>query len=145
MYLENRLALGTLEIGGRSVSLAKSRVELYVLLRRATTTSRRGAGRHRTTQLAGGPKRFVLTSSGHIAGIVNPPGPKRRHWGQRRAAGRPPYEWLGGATRGAGLVVGGLGALGGDARRKAARQAAFTGERPDTQCSGTAPGTYVRG
>ena len=31
MYLENRLAEGTLEIGGRKVSLAKSPVELYVL------------------------------------------------------------------------------------------------------------------
>ena len=29
-----------------------------------------------TTQLVSGPARFVLSSGGHIAGIVNPPGPK---------------------------------------------------------------------
>lgn len=51
---------------------------------------------YRTTQLAGGPVRFVLTSSGHIAGIVNPPGPKRKHWlNESLPAG--PDEWLEGA------------------------------------------------
>ncbi len=51
----------------------------------------------RTTQIAGGPKRFVLTSSGHIAGIVNPPGPKRKHW-VNEALPADPDEWLGAAT-----------------------------------------------
>jgi poly[(R)-3-hydroxyalkanoate] polymerase subunit PhaC len=32
---------------------------------------------YRTTQLLGGTKRFVLSTSGHIAAIVNPPGNKR--------------------------------------------------------------------
>ena len=35
---------------------------------------------YRTTQLFKGPMRFVLTSAGHIAGIVNPPAPKARLW-----------------------------------------------------------------
>ena len=35
---------------------------------------------YRTTQLFKGPIRFVLTSAGHIAGIVNPPSPKVRLW-----------------------------------------------------------------
>ena len=69
MYLENRLATGTLEIGGKKVSLAKSPTELYVLSAREDhITPWRGC--YLTTQLAGGPKRFVLTSSGHIAGIA---------------------------------------------------------------------------
>lgn len=29
-----------------------------------------------TTKLVSGPVRFILSSGGHIAGIVNPPGPK---------------------------------------------------------------------
>ena len=33
-----------------------------------------------TTQLLGGRNRFVLGSWGHIAGIVNPPSPKAKHW-----------------------------------------------------------------
>ena len=79
MYLENRLAEGTLEIGGRKVSLADATSELYILSAREDhITPWRGC--YKTTQLAGGSVRFVLTSSGHIAGIVNPPGPKRKHW-----------------------------------------------------------------
>jgi polyhydroxyalkanoate synthase len=35
---------------------------------------------YRTTQLLKGPVRFVLTSGGHIAGIVNPPSAKARLW-----------------------------------------------------------------
>ena len=45
--------------------------------------------------------RFVLTSSGHIAGIVNPPGPKRRHW-LNDALPADPDEWLAGATEAQG-------------------------------------------
>ena len=79
MYLENRLAEGTLEIGGRKVSLADATSDLYILSAREDhITPWRGC--YKTTQLAGGSVRFVLTSSGHIAGIVNPPGPKRKHW-----------------------------------------------------------------
>lgn len=97
MYLENRLARGTLEIGGRRpVSLAKSPAELYVLSARDDhITPWRGG--YRTTQLAGGPVRFVLTSSGHIAGIVNPPSPKRKHWVNESLPGEPD-AWLEGAT-----------------------------------------------
>src|SRR3954469_9029039 len=49
----------------------------------------------RITQLVGGKVRFVLASSGHIAGIVNPPGGKGAYWvaepGTRFA---DPQEWL---------------------------------------------------
>jgi poly[(R)-3-hydroxyalkanoate] polymerase subunit PhaC len=100
MYLENRLAEGTLELGGRPVSLARSPVELYVLSARDDhITPWRGC--YRTTQLAGGPKRFVLTSSGHIAGIVNPPGPKRRHW-VNETLPADPDEWFEGSAEAQG-------------------------------------------
>ena len=100
MYLENRLAAGTLEVGGRKVSLAKSPTELYVLSAREDhITPWRGC--YRTTGLAGGATRFVLTSSGHIAGIVNPPGPKRKHWLNEELSADPD-EWLAGATEAQG-------------------------------------------
>ena len=36
---------------------------------------------YQTTQLQGGDdNRFVLSTSGHIAAIVNPPSPKAKHW-----------------------------------------------------------------
>jgi polyhydroxyalkanoate synthase len=35
---------------------------------------------YKTTKVLGGPATFVLSNSGHIAGIVNPPNPKCRYW-----------------------------------------------------------------
>ena len=49
-------------------------------------------GLHKTTQLFGGKRRFVLSSSGHIAGIVNPPNPKAKHW-VNDSLPADPHEW----------------------------------------------------
>ena len=50
-----------------------------------------------TTQLVKGHTRFVLSSSGHIAGIVNPPSPKARHWTNEETPADPDV-WQAGAT-----------------------------------------------
>ena len=57
---------------------------------------------YQATQLFGGSTRFVLSSSGHIQAIVNPPGnPKARYFtGDERVA--EPEAWLAGATERAG-------------------------------------------
>jgi polyhydroxyalkanoate synthase len=60
----------------------------------------RGASRIR--QMMGGPVRFVLAESGHIAGIINPPAKKKRgYWVNtaRNAQTLEPDEWLAGATK----------------------------------------------
>jgi polyhydroxyalkanoate synthase len=54
-----------------------------------------------TTQLLGGKVRFVLSSSGHVAGIVNPPTSRRKHW-TNEALPAEPEAWLAGATEQAG-------------------------------------------
>ena len=46
----------------------------------------------RTSQVLSGANRFVLSSSGHIAGIVNPPSPKARLW-TNDALPADPDEW----------------------------------------------------
>jgi polyhydroxyalkanoate synthase len=48
---------------------------------------------YRTTQLFKGSVRFVLTSSGHIAGIVSPPSPKVRLWTNDELPADP-QRWL---------------------------------------------------
>jgi polyhydroxyalkanoate synthase subunit PhaC len=57
---------------------------------------------YRGTQLLGGPKRFVLAASGHIAGVVNPPdGGKYGHWINTDLP-PDPESWFRGATEMAG-------------------------------------------
>jgi polyhydroxyalkanoate synthase len=57
---------------------------------------------YRGTQLLGGPKRFVLAASGHIAGVVNPPdGGKYSHWINPDLPSDP-EAWFHGATEIAG-------------------------------------------
>jgi poly(3-hydroxyalkanoate) synthetase len=56
---------------------------------------------YRTTQLLGGDTRFVLSTSGHIASMVNPPGnPKASFQTLPAGAANPadPQEWLAKAT-----------------------------------------------
>ncbi|MCY3863344.1 MAG: poly-beta-hydroxybutyrate polymerase, partial [bacterium] len=48
---------------------------------------------YRTATLLGGHNRFVLSTSGHIAGIVNPPSPKARHWTNDQIP-ESPEGWL---------------------------------------------------
>ncbi len=55
-------------------------------------------GAWRITQLAGGPVRFVLGPSGHIAGISTPPAKGRGYW-TNDAPARTADEWFAGATR----------------------------------------------
>jgi polyhydroxyalkanoate synthase subunit PhaC len=78
-YLENRLARGDLELAGRPVRPGDVTADTYVLAAENDhITPWRSS--YATTGLLGGDVRFVLSSAGHIAGIVNPPGPRRRHW-----------------------------------------------------------------
>ncbi len=60
----------------------------------------RGASRIR--QMMGGPVRFILAESGHIAGIINPPAKKKRAYWTNDDGGHNPDEWLAGASRHAG-------------------------------------------
>ncbi len=48
----------------------------------------------RITQLAGGKVRYVLASSGHIAGIINPPGGKGTYWTNDEVKAGTAEEWL---------------------------------------------------
>ncbi len=55
-------------------------------------------GTYTIRQMVGGPSRFILTNGGHIAGIINPPGKKRRAYWTNKAVDVGPDAWLEGAT-----------------------------------------------
>ena len=56
-------------------------------------------GCYQTTQLLGGPSTFVLSYSGHIASLVNPPGNPKAHYWTGSTPGADPGQWLAGADR----------------------------------------------
>jgi polyhydroxyalkanoate synthase len=142
LYLRNELARGVMEVKGQQLSLGDIKNDVYVV----------GAindhivpwpASYKTTGLMGGNVRYVLTSGGHIAGIVNPPGPKP--WYE---AGKPPnpvtaQQWREGAEHHSGSWWE-------DWARWAGRRA---GRRTDPPPMGSerypaladAPGSYIHG
>jgi len=56
-------------------------------------------GCYRTTQLVGGDSTFVLSHSGHIASLVNPPGNPKAHYWTGGVPGADPEAWLAGAKK----------------------------------------------
>jgi polyhydroxyalkanoate synthase len=96
-YQRNLFALGELELLGRRLSPGDITEDVYVL---AAIEDHIAPWRtqYASTRLVGGDVRFVLSSSGHIAGIVNPPSPKSRHWTGTELPDDPD-AWLAGAER----------------------------------------------
>jgi polyhydroxyalkanoate synthase len=91
-YGENQLARGAMELAGTPLQLDRVAEEIYLLAAKEDHIVP-WTSAYTATQLFGGPVRFVLTSSGHIAGIVNPPNPKARHW-TNDATPTDPQAWL---------------------------------------------------
>jgi polyhydroxyalkanoate synthase len=97
MYADNALANDTMEVLGERLIMSSITTDTYIVAALEDhivpwQTS------YKSTQLFKGPIRFVLTSSGHIAGIVNPPSPKARLWTNDELPGDP-AQWLAGATQ----------------------------------------------
>ncbi|MBK8972438.1 MAG: class I poly(R)-hydroxyalkanoic acid synthase [Hahellaceae bacterium] len=102
MYLENRLIQpGQIELAGVKLDLGKIKTPVYFL-----STVQDHIAKWKTTytgtQLHGGPVTFVLSGSGHIAGVVNPPVPEKYGYWTNPELPSTPDAWLGGATQHAG-------------------------------------------
>ena len=99
-YLENNLIkTGKVRLKGEAIDLGHIKLDAYAVGAEKDHIVPWDAA-WRITQLFGGAVRFVLASSGHIAGIVNPPGGKGTYWVTGpgpQAAG--PRQWLQAATR----------------------------------------------
>ena len=97
----------------------------------------------RITQLFGGDVRFVLASSGHIAGIINPPGGKGNYWTReiKDADASSPEQWLQSATKHEGSWWPDWAAwLAARSGEKGARPSLGSKKHPPLE---DAPGTYV--
>jgi polyhydroxyalkanoate synthase subunit PhaC len=79
-YLQNDLSNGRMKLGGRTLDLKKVTIPVYEL---ATKEDHIAPARSAFTgaKCFGGPVRYVMAGSGHIAGVVNPPTkPKYQYW-----------------------------------------------------------------
>ena len=85
-YLENKLSKGEMEIGGVKLDLGKIKIPIYDLATREDHIAP-AKSVFVGAQFFGGPVKFVLSGSGHIAGVVNPPAKKKYQY------------WTGGHTR----------------------------------------------
>jgi polyhydroxyalkanoate synthase subunit PhaC len=100
-YLHNAIVKpGAFVIGDTPVDLGKIVAPLYVLGAENDHIAPWRAT-YLTTQHVGGEAKYVLTNSGHIAGIVNPPGAKKTWYYTQPATrrGESADEWLESANR----------------------------------------------
>ncbi|MDY0330971.1 MAG: class I poly(R)-hydroxyalkanoic acid synthase [Thiomonas sp.] len=101
-YLENKMRQpGALTVAGAPLNLQAVKLPTYVYASREDHIVPWQTA-YQTTQILGGPMRFVLGASGHIAGVINPAKRnKRSHWtspsGQRKLPAQP-QAWLDAAT-----------------------------------------------
>jgi polyhydroxyalkanoate synthase subunit PhaC len=96
-YLDNRLTKGGLTIGNTPIDLKAVKIPVYNL---ATREDHIAPARSVLlgSKYFGGPVRFVLSGSGHIAGVVNPPaGGKYQYWLNDNIKDVSLADWIRGA------------------------------------------------
>jgi polyhydroxyalkanoate synthase len=87
---------GTVSILGTPIDLRKITCDAYIVAG-ITDHITPWKGCYSTTHLLGGKRDFILSSSGHIQSIVNPPGNPKAKFYTRDGFPESPDEWLSGA------------------------------------------------
>jgi polyhydroxyalkanoate synthase len=93
-YIENELAKGEMEVDGVRLDLRNVKVPVYELATREDHIAP-AKSVMLGSSMFGGPVRFVLAGSGHIAGVVNPPERRKyQHWTGPKPTGGDVEAWL---------------------------------------------------
>ncbi|WP_394694578.1 class I poly(R)-hydroxyalkanoic acid synthase [Hyphobacterium sp.] len=97
MYRKNRLAKKEIEMDGKVLDLTKVKTPIFMQASRDDHIAPYPSV-YRGAKLFGGPVRYMLAGSGHIAGVINHPGAnKYQHWVNKDLPDTV-EEWLDGAT-----------------------------------------------
>jgi poly[(R)-3-hydroxyalkanoate] polymerase subunit PhaC len=97
-YLENRLSAGTMVLDNTLLDLSKVKVPVYNLATREDHIAPAESVLY-GSQFFGGPVKYVLSGSGHIAGVVNPPAAnKYQYWTNDNIKDVTVAEWMKGAV-----------------------------------------------
>jgi polyhydroxyalkanoate synthase subunit PhaC len=140
-YLENNLTRGLMTIAGKRLDLAKVTIPIYSLAAREDHIAP-AKSVFLGSQYFGGPVRYVLAGSGHIAGVVNPADkPKYQYWTGGPAQGEF-ADWLAKAKETPGSWwPDWIQWIAGQAPKKVAARTPGAGKLKPI---GDAPGEYVR-
>jgi polyhydroxyalkanoate synthase len=96
-YLENRLSTGSMVMDDTLLDLSKVKVPVYNLATREDHIAPAESVLY-GSQFFGGPVKYVLSGSGHIAGVVNPPsGGKYQFWTNDNIKDVSLADWIKGA------------------------------------------------
>jgi poly[(R)-3-hydroxyalkanoate] polymerase subunit PhaC len=96
-YLDNRLSTGSMVLEDTLLDLSKVKVPVYNLATREDHIAPAESVLY-GSQFFGGPVKYVLSGSGHIAGVVNPPaGGKYQYWTNDNIKAASVAEWMKGA------------------------------------------------
>jgi polyhydroxyalkanoate synthase len=96
-YLENRLSTGSMVLDNTLLDLSKVKVPVYNLATREDHIAPADSVLY-GSQFFGGPVKYVLSGSGHIAGVVNPPAAnKYQFWTNDRIKDISLADWIKGA------------------------------------------------
>jgi polyhydroxyalkanoate synthase subunit PhaC len=96
-YLENRLSTGSMVLDNTLLDLSKVKVPIYNLATREDHIAPADSVLY-GSQFFGGPVKYVLSGSGHIAGVVNPPASgKYQFWTNDNIRDVTLADWLKGA------------------------------------------------
>ena len=97
-YLENRLSSGSMVLDNTLLDLSKVKVPVYNLATREDHIAPADSVLY-GSQFFGGPVKYVLSGSGHIAGVVNPPAAdKYQYWTNDNIEDIKLADWIKGAT-----------------------------------------------
>jgi polyhydroxyalkanoate synthase len=96
-YLENRLSSGSMVLDNTLLDLSKVKVPVYNLATREDHIAPADSVLY-GSQFFGGPVKYVLSGSGHIAGVVNPPAAgKYQYWLNDNIKDVSLADWIKGA------------------------------------------------
>ena len=97
-YLQNDLKSGELELCGCKLDLRRIEAPAYILgTHDDHIVPWRSA--YASSTLLGGPCRFILGASGHIAGVINPPAKQKRHYWSADRITKNPDDWFAAAEQ----------------------------------------------
>jgi polyhydroxyalkanoate synthase len=96
-YLENRLSTGAMVLDNTLLDLSKVKVPVYNLATREDHIAPADSVLY-GSQFFGGPVKYVLSGSGHIAGVINPPSlGKYQFWTNDQIKDVSLADWIKGA------------------------------------------------